>query len=313
MSSEERSPVTAFVSMSPEHWKQVEEIFSEAVDLPAGAERASFIAEQCGADAELRAEVEKLLSADEEAGEFIAGPAFDMRRVTSIERLAAAVAATELDAPMVGRRIGSYRMVREIGRGGMGAVYLAVRADDEYRKRVAIKLVKRGMDTDFILRRFRNERQILASLDHQNIAHLLDGGTTDDNLPYFVMEYIQGLPIDRYCDNARLPLAERLRLFRQVCAAVHYAHQNLIIHRDIKPSNILVTTDGMPKLLDFGIAKILNPEIALDTIDPTLTAMRMMTPKYASPEQLRGAAATNLSDVYSLGVLLYELLTGRHP
>ena len=137
--------------MSPEHWKQVEEIFSEAVDLPAGAERASFIAEQCGADAELRAEVEKLLSADEEAGEFIAGPAFDMRRVTSIERLAAAVAATELDAPMVGRRIGSYRMVREIGRGGMGAVYLAVRADDEYRKRVAIKLVKRGMDTDFIL------------------------------------------------------------------------------------------------------------------------------------------------------------------
>lgn len=300
--------------MSPERWKQIEDIFGEAVDLPAGAERASLLAERCGADSELRAEVEKLLAADEEAGEFIADPAVDLRRVTSIERLAAAVAATEVDvAPMTGRRIGSYRVVHEIGRGGMGAVYLAMRADDEFRKQVAIKLIKRGMDTDFVLRRFRNERQILASLDHHNIARLLDGGTTDDGLPYFVMEFIQGLPVDVYSDKARLTLAERLRLFRRVCEAVGYAHQNLIIHRDIKPSNILVTGDGSPKLLDFGIAKILNPEIALDTIDPTLTAMRMMTPKYASPEQLRGGEVTNLSDVYSLGVLLYELLAGHHP
>jgi serine/threonine protein kinase/Tol biopolymer transport system component/tetratricopeptide (TPR) repeat protein len=298
--------------MSPERWQQVEEIFSAAVDLPAGAERAAFLAARCGADEELRQEVENLLRADEEAGAFIAEPAFDVRAVTSIEREAQAAAA-EMETPMTGRRIGNYKVVREIGRGGMGSVYLAVRADDEFHRRVAIKLVKRGMDTDFVLKRFRNERQILASLDHPNIAHLLDGGTTDDGLPYFVMEYIQGLPIDRYCDNSRLSIAERLRLFQRVCSAVHYAHENLIIHRDIKPSNILVTADGTLKLLDFGIAKILNPEIAIDTIDPTLTAMRMMTPKYASPEQLRGGAATNLSDVYSLGVLLYELLAGRHP
>jgi|GEM_PF-542079 len=299
--------------MSPERWQQVEEIFSEAVDLPAGAERASYLAGRCGEDPELRAEVERLIAADEQAGDFIAKPAFDVRQVTAIEQKVAAATATEPEAPMTGRRIGSYKVVREIGRGGMGSVYLAVRADDEFRKRVAIKLVKRGMDTDFVLKRFRNERQILASLDHPNIAHLLDGGTTDDGLPYFVMEYIQGQPIELYCDNARLPVPDRLKLFRQVCSAVAYAHQNGIIHRDIKPSNILVTADGAPKLLDFGIAKILNPDIAIDTIDPTLTAMRMMTPKYASPEQLRGAAATALSDVYSLGVLLYELLTGCHP
>jgi eukaryotic-like serine/threonine-protein kinase len=299
--------------MSPERWQQVEEIFSEAVDLPAGPERAAYLAEKCGADAGLRSEVERLIAADEQAGDFIANPAFDVRQVTAIEQKVAAATASEADQPMTGRRIGSYKVVREIGRGGMGSVYLAVRADDEFRKRVAIKLVKRGMDTDFVLKRFRNERQILASLDHPNIAHLLDGGTTDDGLPYFVMEYIQGQPVELYCDNTRLSVQDRLKLFRRVCSAVAYAHQNGIIHRDIKPSNILVTADGAPKLLDFGIAKILNPEIAIDTIDPTLTAMRMMTPKYASPEQLRGQAATALSDVYSLGVLLYELLTGRHP
>ncbi|HZI17063.1 MAG TPA: protein kinase [Pyrinomonadaceae bacterium] len=299
--------------MSPERWQQVEEIFSEAVDLPAGPERASFLDLRCGDDPELRAEVERLISADERAGDFIAEPAFDVRQVTAIEQKVAAAIPNDAEKPMTGRRIGSYKVVREIGRGGMGSVYLAVRADDEFRKRVAIKLVKRGMDTDFVLKRFRNERQILASLDHPNIAHLLDGGTTDDSLPYFVMEYIQGQPVELYCDNARLSIPDRLKLFRRVCAAVHYAHQNGIIHRDIKPSNILVTADGAPKLLDFGIAKILNPDIAIDTIDPTLTAMRMMTPKYASPEQLRGAAATALSDVYSLGILLYELLTGRHP
>ncbi|MDQ3805190.1 MAG: protein kinase, partial [Acidobacteriota bacterium] len=293
--------------MSPERWKQVEEIFGRALDLPHEA-REKFLTEACGADAGLRAEVERLLRADAEAGGFIADPAFDVRQVTAIERQ-----MEEAAAPMTGRRIGSYKVVREIGRGGMGAVYLAVRADDEFHRRVAIKLVRRGMDTDFVLRRFRNERQILATLDHPNIAHLLDGGTTDDGLPYFVMEYIQGLPVDRFCDNARLSVAERLKLFREVCSAVHYAHQNLIIHRDIKPSNILVTADGAPKLLDFGIAKILNPDIAADTIDPTLTAMRMMTPKYAAPEQLRGEPATPLSDLYSLGVLLYELLTGHHP
>jgi eukaryotic-like serine/threonine-protein kinase len=300
--------------MSPERWKLVEEIFGRALDIPQD-ERGEFLSDVCGRDAELRKEVENLLRNDEEAGAFIAAPAFDVRQVTGIGRAVAEQVGVEVEdeTPMTGRRIGAYRVVREIGRGGMGTVYLAVRADDEYHKRVAIKLVKRGMDTEFILKRFRNERQILASLDHPNIAHLLDGGTTDDGLPYFVMEYIQGQPVDRYCDNGRSTVAQRLKLFRHVCSAVHYAHQNLVIHRDIKPSNILVTADGTPKLLDFGIAKLLNPDIAADTIDPTQTAMRMMTPRYASPEQLRGEVATPLSDLYTLGVLLYELLTGHHP
>ncbi|HEX8719808.1 MAG TPA: protein kinase, partial [Pyrinomonadaceae bacterium] len=201
-----------------------------------------------------------------------------------------------------------------VGRGGMGAVYEAFRADGEFRQRVAVKLIKRGMDTDFILRRFRNERQILATLDHPYIARLLDGGTTDDGLPYFVMEYIEGLPVYRYSDERQLTVAERLRLFSMVCDAVNYAHQKLVIHRDIKPSNILVTPGGVPKLLDFGIAKLLNPEFAGEiTLDPTATAMRLMTPEYAAPEQVRGEPVSPATDVYSLGVLLYELLTGHRP
>src|SRR6266850_8578869 len=162
--------------------------------------------------------------------------------------------------PMIGRRLGVYRIEREIGRGGMGAVYEALRVDNEFTKRAAIKLVKRGMDTDFILRRFRKERQILAALDHPNIALLLDGGTTDDGLPYFVMEFIEGQPLYKYCDAKQLSISERLKLFRAICDAIHYAHQKQVVHRDIKPSNVLVTAEGVPKLLDFGIAKLLNPE-----------------------------------------------------
>ncbi len=215
---------------------------------------------------------------------------------------------------MLGRRLGAYRIEREIGRGGMGAVYEASRADNEFNKRAAIKLVKRGMDTDFILRRFRKERQILAALDHPHIAGLLDGGTTEDGLPYFVMEFIEGQPLYSYCDTQQLNINERLKLFRSICDAVHYAHQKQVVHRDIKPSNVLVTSDGVPKLLDFGIAKLLNPELAGDiTHDPTATAMRLMTPEYASPEQVQGAPTTPSTDVYSLGVLLYELLTGHRP
>src|SRR5690349_193779 len=209
-------------------------------------------------------------------------------------------------------QIGPYRVLRRIGQGGMGAVYLAER-DDEFRQQVAIKLVKRGMDSEFVLRRFRNERQILAALNHPNIARLLDGGTTTDGRPYFVMEYIEGKPITEYADQQRLSTAERLQLFQEVCAAVHYAHQNLVIHRDIKPSNILVTADGTPKLLDFGIAKLLNPDLAAHTLEATAVAIRLMTPEYASPEQVKGEAITTASDVYSLGVLLYELLTGHCP
>ena len=219
----------------------------------------------------------------------------------------AATGATE------GVRIGPYRVIRELGRGGMGTVSLAVRSDDAFQKRVAIKVLKRGMDTDAIVRRFRNERQILASLEHPYIAGLLDGGTTAEGLPYFAMEYVEGQPIDEYCDSRQLDTTARLQLFRKICAAVQHAHQNLIIHRDIKPANVLVTPDGTPKLLDFGIAKLLNPELGGQTLVPTLAGGQLMTPEYASPEQVRGLPVTTATDVYSLGVLLYELLTGRRP
>ena len=215
------------------------------------------------------------------------------------------------DEQMVGQRIGPYKVIREIAHGGMGAVYLAFRADDEYQKQVAIKLIKRGMDTDLIIRRFRNERQILANLDHPNIARLIDGGTTEDGLPYFIMDHVEGLPIDAYCDAHKLSIAEQLKLFRTVCSAVEYAHQHHVIHRDLKPSNILVTAEGVPKLLDFGIAKVLNPEPPFQTVESV--GLRPMTPDYASPEQVRGETITPASDVYSLGVLLYELLTGHRP
>ena len=212
-----------------------------------------------------------------------------------------------------GQVIGPYKLIRKIGQGGMGAVYLASRDDDEYKKRVAIKLVKRGMDSEEVLNRFRHERQILASLDHPNIARLLDGGTTEDGLPYFVMEYIEGTPVDTYCDERRLSINERLNLFRKVCSAISYAHQNLVVHRDIKPGNILVTSNGEPKLLDFGIAKLLNPELYAQTILTTALSTRLMTPDYASPEQVRGRKITTATDIYSLGVVLYELLTGHRP
>jgi eukaryotic-like serine/threonine-protein kinase len=217
------------------------------------------------------------------------------------------------DAPVEGVRIGPYRLVRELGRGGMGTVYLAVRSDDAFQKRVALKVLKRGMDSDAIVRRFRNERQILASLNHPFISGLLDGGTTPDGLPYFAMEFVEGEPIDAYCESRRLDTTARLEMFRKICSAVQYAHQNLIIHRDIKPANVLVTGDGTPKLLDFGIAKLLDPDLAGQTFAPTAEGSPLMTPEYASPEQVRGEAVTTASDVYSLGVLLYELLTGRRP
>ena len=214
---------------------------------------------------------------------------------------AAAAAVTELHdrASRVGDRIGPYKVLRRIGRGGTGSVYLAVRDDDEFQRRVAIKLVRRGMATTDILRRFRSERQILASIDHPYIARLLDGGSTDDGVPYFVMEYIEGEPINVYCDRNQLSIEDRLTLFCQVCSAVQVAHQNLVVHRDIKPGNILVSAEGVPKLLDFGIAKLLNPELSAAVDDPTMLELRVMTPEYASPEQIRGGAITTASDVYS--------------
>jgi eukaryotic-like serine/threonine-protein kinase len=223
--------------------------------------------------------------------------------------------ATALDpapsAPFV-ERIGPYRILREIGSGGMGSVFLATR-DDDYKKRVALKVIKLGRDTDVIVRRFRNERQILATLDHPHIARLLDGGTTEQGLPYFVMDYVEGMPIDDFCAKRDLSVSERLALFRQVCSAVHYAHQNLVIHRDIKPGNILVTKEGAVRLLDFGIAKLTSPELSGVSIDAGATAAGFMTPQYASPEQVRGVVITTATDIYSLGIVLYEMLTGVVP
>ena len=299
--------------MENERWQKIEEIFEIAVELPQN-ERESYLERECGDDAELRLEIERLISADSEAEEFIEKPLLGSHTLANLipEDFDETI---EISVPpnFLGRRVGAYRLVREIGRGGMGAVYLAQRDDSEFKKSVAIKLIKRGMDTDFILKRFRNERQILATLDHPYIGRLLDGGTTDDDLPYFVMEFIEGEPIHAYCDGSRLSIIERLQLFQKVCSAVHYAHQNLIIHRDLKPGNILVTKDNTPKLLDFGIAKILNPELVVDTLAPTATGMRLMTPEYASPEQIRGEKLSPASDIYSLGVLLYELVTGKRP
>ncbi len=216
-------------------------------------------------------------------------------------------------ASLIGRRIGVYRLEEEIGRRRYGAVYRAVRVDGEFRQTVAIKLIKRGMDTDLILQRFRRERQILATLNHPNIASFLGGGSTDDGLPYFVMEYINGLPLYRYCDENRLAVRDRLMIFREVCYAVIAAHRQQIVHRDIKPSNILVREDRKPKLLDFGIAKVLDPDLMISEIDPTAAYLRVMTPEYASPEQMGGEDIGPASDIYTLGVILYELLTGHRP
>ncbi len=289
--------------MTPERYQRVKEIYQAALDCAAG-DRTPYLDRACAGDAELRSEVESLLAIELDTKQFLESDA---------------ASTAELDLPasnaalLIGTRVGPYKLLKEIGHGGMGAVYLAERDDAQFKQRVALKLVKRGMDTDEILSRFRHERQILASLAHPNIARLLDGGTTRDSLPYFVMEYIEGEPIDQYCQHRNLSTAERLKLFRTVCAAVHYAHQNLVVHRDLKPSNIQVMPDGTVKLLDFGIAKVLKPELFPESIAPTRTWARPMTPAYASPEQVRGQAITTASDVYSLGVVLYELLTEQRP
>ena len=276
--------------MSPEHWQRVNEIVNDCLEMDRSA-RQAHLAESCASDPGLRAEVESLLAAFEEADDFMETSALE----------------SEPRKLLAGQRVGNYELRELIGEGGMGAVYLAVRAAD-FQKKVAIKLVKRGMDTDAILRRFHHERQMLAGLDHPNIARLLDGGAAEDGRPYLVMEYVEGTPITNYCEEHALPLRRRLDLFRSVCAAVQYAHQNLIVHRDLKPGNILVAADGTPKLLDFGIAKLLESEREV-----TVTTLRMMTPECASPEQVRGENITTASDVYALGVLLYQVLTGARP
>ena len=289
--------------MNPRQYERVMQLVEVLMDY-APEELEARITEECSGDDSLRREVVKLLAQDKPASSFLE---------ESPLAVLSTLSADEEPDYLIGQHIGAYRITEEIGRGGMGAVYKGVRDDEQYQTEVAIKLIKRGMDTNFILRRFRNERQILANLNHPNIARLLDGGTTSDGLPYFVMERIEGQPLDKYCDEQRLSTTERLKLFRTVCSAAQYAHQNLVIHRDLKPSNILVTKDGTPKLLDFGIAKILRANSTAQTVEATATAYRVMTPEYASPEQIKGEQATTASDVYSLGVLLYELLTGHRP
>ncbi len=286
--------------MNAERWRQVEEIFNQAIERPE-AERASWIQNACGGDAALRAEVDSLLESDRiAAGQFV---------VSQVEK--AVVELSEAGRPLVeGRRLGPYRLIRELGRGGMGAVYLAARDDRHYESEVAIKVVRPGLDTEFILRRFRRERQILARLQHPNIARLFDGGTADDGTPYLVMEYIEGSWITRYAVAGNLNVEERLRLFLPVCAAVAHAHRNFIVHRDLKPGNILIDRSGIPKLLDFGVSKLL---IADNSDAGETQGVGMMTPDYASPEQIVGDPVTVASDVYSLGAVLYELLTGKRP
>ncbi len=283
--------------MTQQRWKQVREIFDSALDKPT-SDRNEFICETCGTDEGLRQEVLSLLRSFEGHADFLEQPV-------------APLAFSEKPADrMEGRMLGQYRLTRCIGKGGMGTVYAASRADKEYTKEVAIKLVRQGMDTEDILRRFRQERQVLAGLDHPNIARLLDGGTTEEGLPYLVMEFVEGVTLDRYAESKNLTINERLKLFCTVCGAVQFAHQSLIVHRDLKPGNIIVAPDGTPKLLDFGIAKLLQPEFDAEL---TRTDMRPMTPEFASPEQVRGEPITTASDVYSLGVILYRLITGCTP
>ena len=289
--------------MNPEAWARIEELLSAALELPR-EERQAFLRRACGPDQALLHEVGELIRQHEREPGFLERPLPSLLAVDADEGSG--------EEP---RQIGPYRIVRTLGRGGMGQVWLAEREAPGFRQQVALKVLRRGLDTDDLLARFRDERQILARLVHPNIARLLDVGATDEGLPYFVMEYVAGSPLVEFCRDRALGVRERIRLFRTVCSAVQYAHRNLIVHRDLKPGNILVEEDGTPKLLDFGIAKIVDP--GADDTDSgaglTRADVRVLTPGYSAPEQIRGEPITTACDVYALGVLLYELLAGRHP
>jgi serine/threonine protein kinase/Tfp pilus assembly protein PilF len=287
---------------------QVRQLFHAALECDS-RRRAIFLAAACADDVPLRQEVESLLLLSKEYPDFLQSPASKL----SAAEVAAQALAENGGPSIIGELIGPYRLIREIGHGGMGAVYLAARDDGHYDQQVALKLIKLGMDSQEVVQRFRRERQILANLAHPNISRLLDGGVTSDGRPFFVMEYVDGQPVNEYARAQQLSTTERLEVFLAVCTAVQYAHQHHVIHRDIKPGNILITTDGTPKLLDFGIAKLLNSEYQGHSTAETAPALRLLTPEYASPEQLRGLPLTAASDVYGLGVVLYELLTGHRP
>ncbi len=280
---------------------EIERLFDQAIELPINA-RSAFLDQSCGDDEFVRKEVVSLLHAHDNAQRFLHGSALEQQPNRTL-----------FADPWLGQTIGRYRVLERIATGGMGSVYLAERSDHAFDKRVAIKVIRRGMDSEDILARFRHERQLLANLEHPNIAHIIDGGSTEDHQPYLVMEFVDGKRLDEYADQHRLTVDQRLDLFLTVCAAVQAAHRNLIVHRDLKPSNVLVTEDGTVKLLDFGIAKVLSSETLQRTAEVTATLERRLTPAYASPEQIRGQAITTSADIYSLGVILFELLTGQRP
>jgi len=288
--------------MTIDRWNRIEEIFQGALERPS-LERSAYVAQACGDDKELLSEIELLLANDK-------GGDTTLRSLVEadVQKLAQASSPSE-----AGLQIGPYRLVRELDSGGMGIVYLAVRSDDQYFQIVAIKMIRKGLEWPSLVQRFRAERQILATLTHPNIGAILDGGETEDRRPYIVMEYVEGQPITLACESRGLSIPQRVELFRSVCSAVHYAHQKLVIHRDIKPSNVLVTPQGNVKLIDFGVSKPLAPELIPGELPKTESWQRLMTPDYASPEQLQGKELTTASDIYSLGVLLFELLTGSRP
>ena len=297
--------------MTPERWQEIRRVLEAALDLEP-QDRAVFLDSECAEDPGLRAEVEGMLASYEKSSSLLETPAIRLGGGAADPSETDSLTEPAVSGSDMPSRVGRYRLVETLGQGGMGEVFLAHRIDD-YEQEVAIKLLRPGRQNEELLLRFLRERQILAGMEHPNIAKLLDGGTTEDGRPYLVMEYIQGEPFDAYCDREDLTVEQRLSLFVEVCDAIQFAHQNLVVHRDLKPGNILVTAEGRPKLLDFGIAKILRPEEFPQTVVPTRTGLTPMTPEYAAPEQIRGRAVTTATDVYALGVLLYEVLAGRKP
>jgi serine/threonine-protein kinase len=284
--------------MTGYNWKRIEDLFSKAIDLEKD-ERIDFLKKECGEDIQIFNEVLSLLESDENIHPLLAKKASDLINV-------------EQKINFIGQQIGSYRIIEEIASGGMGTVFLAERSDGLFEQKVALKIIKPGLSTIPIIRRFQQERQVLANLQHANIARLFDGGVTEDKRPFFTMEFVDGTPIDQYCDDKKLSIKKRLELFIKVCEAVQYAHNNLVIHRDLKPSNILIQDDGSPKLLDFGISKVLSAEGEnLDMPTITQAEINLLTPEYSSPEQFRKQNISVSTDVYSLGLILYKLLVGR--